>query len=111
MTIIPVDITDMGSFAFRQSTHFARIFTKLILNFKGPPPHQCTSAGQGVMEWAWADKGYYLEHLEKKYRYGRQCEAEAGKSSAPPQGSNEEVFIRVSSFLLFAPCPFEDRGI
>lgn len=54
VTIIPLQFTDFGSFAFRKSTKLAHVFTKLIVNFK--------------------DKGYYLERLEQKYGFGRSCE-------------------------------------
>lgn len=55
MTIIPVDVTERGSYAFRKGEFsYAQIFNKLILNFK--------------------ERGYYLERLEQKYGSSRNCE-------------------------------------
>lgn len=71
-----------GSFPFRKTTGWADIFTKLSLNF--------------------GDRGYYLEHLEKKYRFGRKCRYDETSAmtatSERTGGDNEETNINLGAF-------------
>lgn len=71
VTIIKLSVTDFGAFAFKHSKNFALLFTRVILGFK--------------------ERGYYMEKLEHKYSYGRDCESR--KEASTSTGDKDEMKI------------------